>query len=394
MSRQRKISTGAFVGVLLLLPLSFGCHTLRLEGARVMSRQLWPMEGRDSGRSHSVVESLRLPLHLDWEYNAAAGFGPGGPLIVGDYVLVANRKGEVHAVEATRGKRRGIEEFGDSVEGTPVIDGQMLYVPVSWGRKTGIVAYDVTGGRRVWTFETSPVTSGLLVAGDRVIFADEESIVYALSTGGELLWTFALDSKASVKGAPVLIEERTVVVADDRGSVHGLGLRDGDAEWSVDLSEPVYASMASSAGQLFVPTTRGSLYALDGHTGRHIWQYRHPNPLVRISTPAVSGTNLVVGGSDGRLTSLDSGTGLEQWSWQADGAISAAPAIAGNTVFFGTMDAQAHGLDIRNGEAIWSWEVRGRIKSSPAIGRDAVYFVGEPRYLYRFSPGAEDDESA
>ena len=70
------------------------------------------------------------------------------------------------------------------------------------------------------------------------------------------------------------------------------------------------------------------------------------------------------------------------------------PAIAGNTVFFGTMDAQAHGLDIRNGEAIWSWEVRGRIKSSPAIGRDAVYFVGEPRYLYRFSPGAEDDESA
>ncbi len=352
------------------------------------------MEGRDTGRSHAATFTLQMPLRLEWEYNASAGFGPGGPLIAGDYILVGNRKGEVHAIDASRGKRRGIEEFGDSVEGTPAIGGDVLYVPVSWGRKTGVVSYDMTNGRRLWTYETSPVTAGLLVAHGTVIFADNESILYALSTRGELLWTLALEERSAVKGTPVLVDERTVAVADDRGRVYGVGLFEGNALWTVDLAEPVYDSMASAVGRLFVPTTRGSLYALDGGTGRQEWHYQRDSPRVRIATPAVSGDWVVAGGSDGRLVALDGETGVEKWAWQGGGAISAAPVIAGDAIFFGTMDARTQGLNLEDGREIWSSEVRGRIKSSPAVGPDAVYFVGEPRYLYRFSPGEKGSDDA
>lgn len=374
------------ISVVVILVSIVGCNTLQLEHSGRSSENDWLTEGRESARSHVSPTTIVTPLELAWNYDASAAFGPGSPLLKGAYVLVATRKGEVHAIQAERGKKAGVKGFGESISGSPAITGSVLFVPVAWGRKTGIVAHSLSTGRRLWRYESAPVEQGILAAGNSIVFSDATSTVYALSALSEVMWTLKLDDRASLNGTPVLVGRNIVVVADDTGAVFGIDLASGTIVWSQNLDEPVYASMSSHGGVLYVPTTRGSLYALDGRTGRVVWRFRGVDNRVKFATPAASESGIVFGGSDGILRSLSVRDGTIHWTWQASGAITAAPAISGDRVFVGTMTGTAHGLDLTSGTEVWSAKVKGRIKSAPAVGQAAVYFLSEPRHVYRFSP--------
>jgi outer membrane protein assembly factor BamB len=374
------------ISVVVVLVSIVGCNTLQLENSGRPSENDWFTEGRDSARSHVSPTTIETPLELAWDYDASAAFGPGSPLLKGAYVLVATRKGEVHAIHVEKGKKAGVKGFGESINGSPAITGSVLFVPVAWGRKTGIVAHSLSTGRRLWRYESTPVERGVLATGNSIVFSDATSTVYALSTLGEVIWTLKLDDRASLNGTPVLVGRDIVAVADDAGTVYGIDLALGTIVWSQNLDEPVYASMSSHAGVLYVPTTRASLYSLDGRTGRVVWRFRGADNRVKFATPAASESGIVFGGSNGILHSVSVREGTIQWTWQARGAITAAPAIAGDRVFMGTMVGTAHGFDLTSGTEVWSAKVKGRIKSAPAVGRDAVYFLSEPRHVYRFSP--------
>ncbi|NNE45164.1 MAG: PQQ-like beta-propeller repeat protein [Rhodothermales bacterium] len=374
------------VSVVAILVSIVGCNTLQLEHTGRSSDDDWLTEGRESERSHASPTTIATPLELAWDYDASAAFGPGSPLLKGAYVLVATRKGEVHAIQAEKGKKAGVKGFGESINGSPAITGSVLFVPVAWGRKTGIVAHSLSTGRRLWRYESTPVERGILATDNSIVFSDATSTVYALSALGEVTWTRKLDDRASLKGTPVLVGRDIVAVADDKGMVFGIDLASGTIVWSQNLDAPVYASMSSHSGVLYVPTTRASLYSLDARTGRIVWSYRGADKRVKFATPAASESGIVFGGSDGVLQSLSVRDGTVQWTWQASGAITAAPAISGERVFVGTMAGTAHGFDLASGTEVWSAKVKGRIKSAPAVGPGGVYFLSEPRHVYRFSP--------
>ncbi len=399
--------------VALAVGVAPGCSTLRIDPQQVM-HSVWPVEGGDALRSNAVSRQVAPPLQLRWKFNAQAGFGRVSPLVLGDAVLVANRKGEVHAIDLESGKRFGRDTFGESIEGTPVYADGVLVVPIAWGGRA-VRASDLLTGARLWRTGDIPVSSGLTVWGDFVLAGDVEGYVRAWRLqDGEEVWSVQPGERSGIHSTPVLIGD-ILVVANDLGKVTALNPADGSFFWSADAGAPVQVSLAATEDMVFAATTRGSIRAFDVRTGFLRWAYdltdkeegEYPAERGGLSTPgggfappqryltapAVGERDVVFGASDGIVRSLDIETGSLNWEADALDAVSAPPVITAGTVYAGTMGARLIGFDRNDGSRIWDTELDGRIKSAFALTESRLIVLAEPRHVYVYEPDPGGDET-
>ena len=391
--RFSRVFGGRSFGLLvcLVVTLFAGCQSLRLPYPMRQGEGDWLTEGGGPSRQYARDVHLAPPLELAWKYNAGGGFGPGSPLILDGAVLVSTRKGEVHAIDLNTGKGRGVAGFGESVDGTPVVDDRgILYVPVSWGRR-GLVAYDLSRGTTMWKQQRVPVEAGLLLMNGLLIAADVQSriLVYDAQVG-ELLWETALSDRAVVHAAPVQIGPETFLVADDEGVATAFNTENGDVVWESVLPGPVYNPPASAHGLVFIPTTRGKLVALDVRDGTEVFAFDAGHSEVRLSTPAISDSLFVVAGSNGVLFGANASTGELAWSHASGEAFSGAPLIAGETVYAADMAETLRAFELQTGRLMWETELDGRVKSAMAADNDGLIVLAEPRTVMYFKSTNRD----
>lgn len=366
-----------------------GCMSLDLGRPLQPDTRDWLSQGGSEYRQHYVDESLAFPLEQKWRYNAHAGFGPGSPLMIEETVFVSSRNGQVHALSLHDGDRRGREEFGESIEGTPVVTDSTLYIPVSW-EKPEIVAYDLVAGKINWRRRGTAVETGLSLRGNLLYAADVEGRVTAFDrANGDTVWTSPSDSLVSYRAAPVIVDERLIVV-DDRGRVRALDVQSGAVEWERSLPEPVDHAPAVLGETIYIPSVRGTLWAIDATTGRVQWEYRAEEQPRRFATPAVSEHMLLLPGSDGTVRRLNPENGDLVWTKAVGGPITAAPLLLQNAVIVGSMNASVYGLDLASGDVLWTATVEGRIKSAPVLKERHLIILAEPSHVYAFAPKASD----
>lgn len=363
-----------------------GCSPLVLDLKAPPGEADWLTEGDAPGRTQAVGVRAEPPFELAWTYNAGAGFGPLSPLVVGDHVIVATRRGEVHLIDRATGKRRGLHRLGEAIEGTPLLHDRQLFVPLSWGRKA-LVAYDLANGRVRWAERQGDVQGGLLLSGETLVVAMFHGPVRGLEPrSGEPRWTYAWPDAMSARHVtPVEAAPGVAVVVDDAGLVVALESATGAVRWRRALEAPVHATPAAAGGLLYVATTAGRLVALDATTGAERWRLQLANAAVRLTAPAVDGGTVYVGGTDGVLRALEAATGTERWAFQAPEVIAAPPLLTETLVFAASMGERLYALDRADGTVRWQTEVRGRVKSAMAY-RDGLLVLSEPRYVSYYKP--------
>jgi polyvinyl alcohol dehydrogenase (cytochrome) len=150
-----------------------------------------------------------------------------------------------------------------------------------------------------WTFPTAgPIAGTPAVVNDHVYAADATGTVYALDRDGHELWRTHLTvgpTFSNVKiTASALVTNRTVIIGDLAGVIHGLDVDTGAEKWTVRPNPHPFASIWGSAtmvgndvaigtasyeefvapflGPDYHPSFRGSLALLDPATGHIIWQ--------------------------------------------------------------------------------------------------------------------------
>lgn len=377
-----------FVLPVLLLPALYGCRSLEIQQLGPVSEEDWTTLGAGPLRGHATEFSIDAPLQEVWSYNATAAFGPGSALLVDDVVIVANQKGEVHAIDFETGKRLGVKSFGDAIEGTPVVDKGILYVPVAW-QGSAIQAYQLKTGNVLWKTKHAPVEASLLMYGGSLIAADVDGTVRAFNPlTGVVKWEHSLGERVSVMASPLGFEE-AVVVADVQGKITAFQVNDGSVIWTAELDEPIYETPGGNGTTMYVPTTRGSLISLDVETGKEIWRYEVPDSLVSFTSPAATDQEIVVGGSDGILRVLEPATGKTKWMFSVDEAFTSAPFISRNTIYIGSMGQKLYALDRSSGRLVWEQEMGGRIKSALAGREGRLVVLAEPRTVYMFESKAD-----
>jgi polyvinyl alcohol dehydrogenase (cytochrome) len=150
-----------------------------------------------------------------------------------------------------------------------------------------------------WTFPThGPIAGTPAVVNDHVFAADATGTVYALDRDGHELWETHLDvgpTFSNVKvTASALVTNRTVIIGDLSGVIHGLDVDTGAEKWAIRPNPHPFASIWGSGtmvgndvaigvasyeefvapflGPDYHPSFRGSLVLLDPATGNVLWQ--------------------------------------------------------------------------------------------------------------------------
>ena len=371
------------------LALLAGCGSLQVHSSQVRSAQGWLTEGESAQRTNAVQTRITPPLDLKWDLNIGAGFGVISPLIVNEIIFIANRKGEIHAVELASGRRIGQAAFGESIEGTPVYENGNLYIPVGWG-KSSLIAYDLLGGKTRWRVKGASISSGLLTYADVVIAADDDGVVRAhRKSDGEIDWMFSLDEGVGVKASPILAAGHIIVI-DDRGRVSALNAANGSSEWSIDLGAPVLSTPTADEEAIYVATSRGRFVKISADDGSEEWSYTATDDDIYFAPPALDGGQVVFGASDGIVRAIDTSNGQELWTHVVEAAVTAPPLLTEEFVYIGTMNSRLLAIDRRTGSRAWTYEVDGRIKSAFASKDNAVVVLSEPRTVYLFEPSADN----
>jgi outer membrane protein assembly factor BamB/predicted phosphodiesterase len=103
------------------------------------------------------------------------------------------------------------------------------------------------------------------------------------------------------------------------------------------------------------------------------WKYTSEANV--ISTPAVSGDDVIVGNQDGRIFCISLKTGKEKWSYQTGGPIYSSPAITEGKVIFGSGDGYIYCLNTKSGKLIWNLQCGASALGCPAI-EDSIAYIG------------------
>jgi outer membrane protein assembly factor BamB len=202
----------------------------------------------------------------------------------------------------------------------------------------------------------------------------------ALAPGLRLAWSHRTPG-SFLTGSPVIADG--VVYAgtrdedgDGASAVHAVDLATGQLRWVFPVPSSVHGTVAVDGGRVFVPSVRGSLFALDANDGSLLWR-RDPEPAepptnqeppvnqraYSYYSPAVADGTVFWAyqtrfgpASQGLLTALDPATGAAIWEAPMTGATMSdgAPAVADGRVYVGNQTAdRVIAYDAGTGAQLW-----------------------------------------
>jgi outer membrane protein assembly factor BamB len=190
-------------------------------------------------------------------------------------------------------------------------------------------------------------------------------------------------------------------VAESRGHFYAMNGATGKIIWQHQFNRcsagsPVYADGVVYHGYMHtrckrVPGAKGMVVAMDATTGKLKWKVQ--SEVIESSLLYVKGA-LYFGGWDGRIVSLDARTGKQRWSYKADSGITSSVAYHNGTVFVGSDGGSFYALDASSGKLRWKsgsfskFGKREYFYATPAVAYGRVYAPNTDGYVYSFGEGS------
>jgi len=145
-------------------------------------------------------------------------------------------------------------------------------------------------------------------------------------------------------------------------------------------------------GNVYIGATDGSLYMIDGSTGREIRRFRTGATVA--STPLVVKINdknvLFFGANDKKFYALDPETGASSWRsiYNAGDNVNSAPIYADGNVYFTTADQKLHAVNAISGRPRYALRLLFRfLPNAPLYADSTLYIPSGPR-LTALLPGS------
>ncbi len=379
-SAYRLLLTAYTLPCLLLI----GCGGLRIERTIIVRPGDILCYGGNDARTADYPAPIADSLVENWEKDLSAGTGSGSPLVLDSMVVGGTLRGDLYAINIRTGKMIGSVKLNDAVPGSPVIDGNVIVLPMSGGN-VSIAAYNLNDGRTVWRKTYDDVEMSPLLIKKRVYFGTIAGTVYCVERiSGDPVWKFELPENRRFNGFHSLpsANDSLLYFGCDDGDLYALKISNGSLCWKSPTDGPIGGGTAIAAGSVIATTISGSLYAFDPETGKIRWKRSTGAPIY--SPPAVRGDTVVVGGIDGYVRAFDATNGTEFWRTNLDGPVNAGAAIAGGKVFIGTLKKKFFGLRLSDGGIVFAKELDGRIKSPAVVGYDKVLVTTDEFTLFCF----------
>jgi outer membrane protein assembly factor BamB len=131
------------------------------------------------------------------------------------------------------------------------------------------------------------------------------------------------------------------------------------------------ASVALADGMAYFGTFDNEVLALDLKTHQFKWRYKHAErEFPFMSSAAVAGGKVVVGGRDKMIHALDSASGKALWTYMTRARVESSPAVAGSRVYVGSGDGRFYVFDLATGAKVWEYDMGGALSASVIGSQD------------------------
>jgi len=363
----------------------------------------WAMYRRDLSHSGSTGPTGAIPQGtLKWLFSAGDAIHSSAAVATG-IVYVGSRNGKLYALDATTGSKLWEFKTGSWVESSPAIKNGVVYFGSNDG---GLYALDARSGKELWHFEARfGVLSSPAVADGTVYFGCDDYYIYALDLKkGTKLWHFETDNRIlsspavangilyigsmdgflyalnAKNGRPLLkfkayapivsspsVYDSAVYVSNTRGHLYAI---DGMARnWFLENKLLPYWKALYLYGDLPKPPPPSG----------YLWSLRL-GPI-NSSSPSVIDNRLFIGAGP-NLLAIDILNHEVLWTFETRGWIESSPAVSGTTIYIGSTDGRLYALDALTGKRLWETLTRDRITSSPAVADGTVYIGSHDGNLY------------
>ena len=345
----------------------------------------WP--SHRGGQELNGISQAKIgeKLELEWEFSTG-DYLKSSVVVSGGLVFVGAETGIVYAISIDEGKEVWRFKTSLGIDAPPLIHEGVVYI----GSTDGFLyALDIKTGKLIWKYETNGEIMGAANQAirpkskdDVLVVGSYDNFVHCVSAKmGKMIWTF--ETQNYVNGVPTIYDDKYVVFGGCDSVLYVVGLEDGELIRSVEVYAPIAASVSVSEGIGYVGNMDRAVMAFDLESGDVVWNYRHKN-FPYFSSPAVTSTNVLIGGRDKGLHSINRISGKQDWRFSARGRIDSSPVVAHEKVIFGSMDGKLYILSLKDGKEIASYEVGEPISSTPAVLDGRVLVSCEDGSVYSF----------
>ena len=215
-----------------------------------------------------------------------------------------------------------------------------------------------------------------------------------------LKWKF--DAHGPVRGSPIVVSGAVLFGGGD-GNLYCLDAATGRERWRAGLGGAVVSTPAVFDGLIVATARERTVAAVDLATGKIRWRFETGKDLpfewgwdYWLSSPTISGAgDVYVGSGDGKIYALELRTGRKLWEFATGGRVRSSPAVSDGVVYCGSMDGRVYAIDAASGQLRWTLDTEGvsfdlkaagfdrrSIVSSPALTDERLFVGSRDAHLY------------
>lgn len=328
---------------------------------------VWPTFGGDAANTGRRGDGSGPagPVEPAWKTDVGGIYTMPGPVLADGTAFVGSGE-RAYAMDAFTGAPLWdaamgslTHHFSPSIAGDHVLFGAQSNI-ASGGDPGRLSSFSFDGSEQ-WRRELA-ITSSPTAVGETVYLgesAESGAQLRALASGdGGDRWTAPLDAN-TLRGAPAVVDGIVYATASlsggDAGIVVARDTADGSAIWSRSVDAGVTAAPAVQDGTVYVQADDGRLLTLDAGSGDPGWSVSLGDSGA--SAPALT-ENRLVGLVENTLVGIDLASGERMWETDIGYALINGVSIAGGRAYVGGSRLSA--VDVASGDLAWEQPIPGQ----------------------------------
>lgn len=353
----------------------------------------WPTFQGGALRRGVSDEPFQVPERVGWIRDIRENLPPSYkpleftvPVVAGDDLYIGTSLKTFLCLSIKDGSIRWSFNTGGIIESTASIQEDSVY----FGDNSGaIYALNRKDGSLIWRYETGvEILSSPLVVKGIIYFSNTIGEVDALdSFTGKRLWQYKRPGQKSysIRGtSSPSYDGINIYVGFSDGFVSALNPYDGSLVWERRLAEArkqfkdIDASAIPDGDSLYVSFYDGSLFSLKTTDGSTNWEFNGGGA----GTPALSKEAVFLPSSRGVVYALDKKTGKQIWVHKIEKGIPSSIIAVDGYLLFGLSDNGVKAIDIEKGEEKWKYTPGSGVYNGLAYSNRNLYFFSNGGFIY------------
>lgn len=235
--------------------------------------------------------------------------------------------------------------------------------------QNSLFALDAASGTEKWSFTEAKgrYIASPVVIGDKIVAANADGSLYAVDLNGKLVWKFS--AQGSLWGTPAADKDHIYLPSQDH-FLYSINAADGTQAWATNLGGPMIAApFLSKEGVLYVGTLGDKVLAVEASSGVQLWSFAAQGHVW--ASPVLNNNLVYVGDAGSKIYAINAKEGSLAWQTDAPGPVIAAPGVMTSGLAFVTESGDVLVVGFQN-EKSWTDKINGKLYSSPIVYGDRL----------------------